>query len=225
MAALLIGLEKVTYIIIRCRIYETLHLHNKPSQQHLSHISRLCSVEAETNLERALVEIYSHVLRFLIKADQLYEKNSAQRILYAMLNPTKVHEFVKNCERLETEVGIEAGNCESIYTREINKESTEHIKELRRLLVDLEEPIMRVDCRVATMFKKLNNFEQSKILQWISSIPYEDNHTTARQGRTDGTGKWLLGHSRYREWRKSSASMILWLHGFREFSPSAGRLI
>lgn len=211
MAALLMGLEKVTCLINRCKIYEALHLHlhYKPSQQ--------CTAEAQTNMERALVAIYSHILRFLVKADQLYEKNSANRILYAILNPTEVDGFVKSCERLETQVEIETRNCESTYTREMNEETVARIMKLEQLLVNLEEPIVRVDCRVATMFERLNKSEQSEILQWISSIPYEDNHTTACQGRTINTGQWLLEHPRYREWRKSSASMILWLHGFREF--------
>ena len=68
MAALLMGLEKVTYLVNRCRIYEILHLQNKPSQP--------ASLEAEKNLEDALLAIYSHILMFLAKANRMYEKIS-----------------------------------------------------------------------------------------------------------------------------------------------------
>ena len=85
-------------------------------------------------------------------------------------------------------------------------------------MANLDESIIRIDHRVFSMFETLKSVKQSSILQWISSIPYEDNHKTASQGRTEGTGQWLLQHQRYLEWRKSSASMILWLHGFRELT-------
>lgn len=41
--------------------------------------------------------------------------------------------------------------------------------------------------------------------------------TSIRKGWTQGTGQWFLDHSQYREWRDSSASTILWLHGPRKF--------
>lgn len=111
----------------------------------------------------------------------------------------------------------EAHICESTYNREMNVESISRAHELKRLLVELKEPMMRIDSRVAATFDILNSNKQSDILRWISSIPYEDNHKTACKGRTEGTGEWLLNHEQYRDWRGSSASMILWLHGFRQF--------
>lgn len=207
MAALLMGLEKVTYLVNRCRTYEILHLQNNPSQP--------ASLKAEKNLEDALLAIYSHILMFLAKANRMYEKNLAQRTIHAFLNPNDIVDFIESCEKLESRAHIDASSCECAYDRERN---TEFMQKLRQSLANLDEPIIRIDSRVFTMFEKLKSVEQSSILQWISSIPYEDNHKTASQGRTEGTGKWLLQHQRYLEWRKSSASMILWLHGFREFT-------
>jgi ankyrin repeat domain-containing protein 50 len=69
---------------------------------------------------------------------------------------------------------------------------------------------------VAALYDKLNETERLEILAWVSDIPYKSNHYTASRGRTGGTGEWLLIHERYREWRESSASMILWLHGSRK---------
>lgn len=55
--------------------------------------------------------------------------------------------------------------------------------------------------------------EPLKILAWISATCHEENHFHARQERTSGTGAWLLRHKKYREWRASISSTILWLHG------------
>lgn len=202
MGALLIGLERVAYIINRSKIYELLYLQRISEQAHL-------------NLESALAALYAHILKFLATANKLYSKNIGSRIAHGILNPDEVVNFVEKCTPLEDRVDIEANICENTYNRGVNTEFTNHAKEFKRLLVDLKEPIMRVDYRVAAMFVKLNESEQSDILRALSSIPYEDSHKTARQGRTNGTGRWLLNHERYREWRGSSASMILWLHGFR----------
>src|SRR5208282_5294000 len=86
---------------------------------------------------------------------------------------------------------------------------------LKQLLAGLQEPIMRTDSRVAALHDRLDESERFKVLTWVSDSPYESYHYTARKERTDRTGEWLLKHERYREWRGSSASTILWLHGIR----------
>ena len=204
MGAILVGVEKIADLINRCGLYELLFL-QRPFER------------AETNLESALLALYSHLLRFLALANQFYKKNIASRAVYGILNPDKFVSFVEECAFFEKRVDIEAKICESTYNREVNLESVNRARELKQLLVELNKPTTRVDYRVAAMFDHLNRTNQSDILRWISSIPYEENHRTARKGRIDGTGKWLLNHKRYQEWRGSSASMILWLHGFRQF--------
>jgi len=55
-----------------------------------------------------------------------------------------------------------------------------------------------------------------KILDWISTIAYEDNHKTTAEGLLEGTGRWLRNKPEFQEWRASSVSGILWLHGKRK---------
>jgi hypothetical protein len=205
MGALLIGVEKVTYLISRCKIYEILYLHDKQS-----------GLEVK-NLELALVELYAAMLQFLAKANRLY-KNFSTRLLHGILNPDEVVGFVKRCEDLETRVDFEVGNCERTYSRTAHAKLDECGKRLEQLLAGLQKPIMRTDSGVAALYANLNESERFDILTWLSSIQYEKNHRTAREGRTDGTGKWLLEHERFLDWRRSSSSMILWLHGIRKCS-------
>ncbi|KAL7270606.1 hypothetical protein RUND412_006680 [Rhizina undulata] len=54
--------------------------------------------------------------------------------------------------------------------------------------------------------------ERSKILEWISRVPFEEHHWFFRQLRQDGTGKWLLEKRDYIQWINSTSS-ILWLRG------------
>jgi ankyrin repeat domain-containing protein 50 len=228
MGALLIGVEKVTYLINRCKIYEILYLRDKRSGQAVTDLepaetnpdpatknpeSAVMNLEpAVANLESALVTLYATMLRFLSTANQLYDKNVAARAIHGILNPDKVVSFVDECRSLERRVDIEAGNCERTYSRAKLGECGERLKQL---LAGLQEPIVRVDSRVAALHDRLDESERSEILTWVSDIQYESNHYTARKERTDGTGEWLLRHERYQEWRGSSASTILWLHGIR----------
>jgi ankyrin repeat domain-containing protein 50 len=201
--ALLVGLDTMTNLINRCRIYEILYLNNGEAGG------------AFSNLEVALVRLYAAMLRFLVSVNVLYESNSSVRILRAMLEPNKVADFVEKCEKLQAHVDVEANNCDHTHNRVAHGKMTE----LERLLTVLTAPIVRTDLQVAKLWDRSNNSRRSRILAWASSIPYEDNHYTAREGHVSSTGEWLLRHERYREWRGSSASMILWLHGIREWLP------
>jgi hypothetical protein len=228
MGALLIGVEKVTYLINRCKIYEILYLRDKRPWEAVADLepaetnpdlamknpdpAMKTPESAVANLESALVMLYAAMLRFLSTANQLYDKNVAARAIHGILNPDKVVSFVDECRSLERRVDIEASNCERTYSRAKLGECGERLKQL---LAGLQEPIVRVDSRVAALHDRLNESERSEILTWVSDIQYESNHYTARKERTDGTGEWLLRHERYQEWRRSSASTILWLHGIR----------
>jgi hypothetical protein len=210
MGALLIGVEKVTYLINRCKIYEILCLRDNQFGQTVADLE-----PAVANLESALVTLYATILRFLSMANQLYDKSFGTRAIHGILNPDEVVNFVDECRRLETQVDIEASNCERTYNRVRLGKCGERLKQL---LAGLREPIIRIDSRVADLHDRLGESERHEILTWLSDIPYESNHYTACKGRTDGTGKWLLRHERYGEWRGSSASTILWLHGIRRCS-------
>jgi hypothetical protein len=60
--------------------------------------------------------------------------------------------------------------------------------------------------------------KRNKILKWISTIEYKKHHQNAKEGLLEGSGKWLLSKKEFREWRSSSASGILWLHGIRKLA-------
>ena len=207
MGALLLGLDRVLYIIDRCKVYEMLYPRDPRA------------VEAGDNFETALTELYVLILQFLSKAIKLYDKNTAGRALNAFWDPNDIVDFEKRCQDLEARVDIEAQNCERLYNKFERAVSSQHTKTLTGLLEKLKElkyPIGRIDNTVAALWNRSNEIERSEILRWTSQIPYEDHHTTARKGRTKDTGGWLLKHGQYQAWQSSDESMILWLHGIRK---------
>ena len=54
------------------------------------------------------------------------------------------------------------------------------------------------------------------ILQWFSTIPYQDHHDLACEGRVEHTGAWLFQRNEFTSWENSRTPAILWLHGIRE---------
>lgn len=214
MGALLTGVEKMTDLIGRCQIYEALYLKGEQFEQDERKPREW--EQAAINLTSALLALYAVMLNFLGRAIQTYRQHGIVRIMCAILSPSEVIGFQDKCHSLENNLAIEVDNCERIHTRQGQASSAEQTQKLKKILADLETPILRIDSGVAALCERLDSSERLSILKWISGIPYRENHDFARQGRRRKTGAWLLQHERYREWRASSASMILWLHGDRE---------
>ncbi|KAI9783442.1 MAG: hypothetical protein M1816_001366 [Peltula sp. TS41687] len=206
MGSLLMRVEITTRLINRCKIYE-------------AYLHAVLVNPASTNLRSSLVKLYTAILRFLAKANQLLDKNTGRRAVYAFLRPNIVADFVKQCSELGEEVDTDARNCWQEYNVAILEQLGTAGHQLQRYLEDLHQPVIRIDSKVANLWDISHRSEQSDILRWISSIPFEENHITACKGRTADTGDWLLKRSEYIEWRSSSASTILWLHGI----PGAGK--
>ena len=87
----------------------------------------------------------------------------------------------------------------------------QHTAEYRRYQRRFPEPQL-VRSHTATGSKR------SKILEWISDVPYTSHHKRISEGRLKGTGKWVFEREEYRTWRSSSASKLLLLRGIRTSS-------
>ena len=169
------------------------------------------------NLRVALVALYAAILTFLTSANLHYNQNTAKRFVHAIVKPDEVLDYIQNCRELEDRVFKEAATCESMHAHVFHESSREQVVQgLKHLLKELQDPIVRIDDRVKMLWDTIEEAEQFNILCWISPIPYEENHRTARGGRVANTCQWLLMHEVYCQWRRSSASSMLWLHGIRE---------
>src|SRR5437764_2310934 len=115
MGALLVGIEKVTYLTNRCKIYEMLYLQGKQYGP------------AAENLQSALVALYAAMLRFLAHTSQLYERGFSSRALRGALSPDKVFRFVDECQELEKQVNADASVCEATHNRVRLSENEERL--------------------------------------------------------------------------------------------------
>ena len=213
MAILLTGVERLTNITSRCRIYEILYLDGIQSKESEGPIK-----PAFDHLSEVLITLYTAVLRFLAKALRALRKSGIHRAQSAIFNPGMFEGLSEQLQVLDAEVVAAAANCKGACNRNAYRDMGRVIG----ILKDLEEPVQRIDLGVQVLLQNVGAERRTKILQWISAIPYEDNHNTACIGHTSGTGEWLLQHETYIKWRTSPTCNILWLHGIRKrpISPS-----
>ena len=213
MELLLKGVEGLTNITTRCRIYEILYLDGIQSQETEDPIK-----PAFEHLRKTLVSLYAVVLRFLAKAFRAFSKSGIRRAQGATFNPGMFEGLAEQLQLLDAEVVAATANCKEAY----NRNARRGMRRVLKLLRDLEEPVQRIDLRVQVLLQNVGAKRRTEILQWISAIPYEDNHNTACTGHTNGTGEWLLRHDTYTKWRTSRSRNILWLYGIRKrpLSPS-----
>jgi hypothetical protein len=210
MATLLMGLEKVMYVMSRCRIYEKLYIvESAPSP-------------AVDNLISALIATYSVILAFLSKAAKVYNQNTPTRAIVSLWSKDETTEFGSKCESLERRLDSEAQNCEACATRYAESKTSRQIDELKGLLLlltelrDLTGPIIRTENTVSLLWQASEQLERGKILEWVSDIRVQDHHQSARDRRTPDTGNWIFETSQFQEWIDEENSTLLWLHGIRK---------
>lgn len=59
----------------------------------------------------------------------------------------------------------------------------------------------------------LSGIQRRQMLDWLSTQPYLDHHTTIKLRVLDGTCQWVLQHPGFTEWKGESTNSLLWLHG------------
>src|SRR5579871_6444231 len=195
MAALLEGLKTTFFMMNRLKLY--LNYHRK-----------LSYFQSQAQFQESLICLYAVILEFLAGAIRIYQKNTVTRAIAAFWTLEGIQKFEDKCEKLANQVEIDAQNCD----RDVMAES---VNELQMRLEQLKDLHRMID-PINEIWSCLKEDEQMKILQWISQIPYLDNHESANDGRTEGTAEWIFDRSEYREWETSQESQILWLHGIRK---------
>ncbi|KAK1762907.1 hypothetical protein QBC33DRAFT_460474 [Phialemonium atrogriseum] len=200
MCALLLSTEKIVRAVNRGQVYELVYKPENTLELALQH------------LRDALVGLYAASLELLANSSKLLSQNTAAQTIHAILHPGGTESLFKKLDDLETQLGRDVQACQSAWSAAADKRLT-------GLLHGLDAPITRIDDGVGTLLEIVDWNEQKDILEWISLVPYRKHHDEVKMLRTRNTCEWLLGDDKFREWEKTSLSVILWLQG----SPGAGK--
>ncbi|KAE8134486.1 hypothetical protein BDV38DRAFT_285774 [Aspergillus pseudotamarii] len=207
MGSLLVGLDKVLYLVDRCKVYELLYLHD-PKIEHAYH-----------SLETTVIELYVLILQFLLTAIRAYERSTKTSISPAFWTLDCINDYNARFEAIIPRIDHEAQNCERCYSRLDRVISTDKFERLKSVLEDIERvkthqnEFQNADNTLQNIWRLLDDKKRNDVLGWISDIPFKDHHTLARTGRTANTGGWLFEQWEFQDWQLSKDSMIFWLHG------------
>ncbi|KAH0557050.1 hypothetical protein GP486_005162, partial [Trichoglossum hirsutum] len=199
--AVLEGMEQIANLTGRYAIIEYLYRHR--------------SSKAIDLLKQSIIKVYVVVLEYLAEAKRYFERNTLKRVLkniaqtpesgFGMLLKKITDEQV-NVDRHANLVGAEQLEWMQGDLRENNKL-------LGEILLDFSRPINRMRDQISDLHDNLEKSKRKEVLDWLSAVPYSKHHKNTQKDRLKGSGSWLLGRAEFREWRKSSASSVLWLHG------------
>lgn len=202
MAALLGATEKIVRIVSRGQVYEQVYLSNVPGSP---------EDKLSKGLQDALLRIYTTSLELLADSGGLFSKNTAHRTLDAILNPGNVSSGLSALAQQEDELLRDVQACET-------RRSAAADDRMIGMLDALNAPLTRVDKNVQTLLEGMEKEGRIALLEWISSVPFGDHHGNVKEGRTPGTGEWLLQDSNFCSWEEASSSGIFWLQGSRKSS-------
>ncbi|KAL8683543.1 MAG: hypothetical protein Q9186_000455 [Xanthomendoza sp. 1 TL-2023] len=221
------GLETVTSHIASCHLYEQLYL------------SRASS--AQSSLESLLLRLYTAILIYLAKARRYYDKSTLRRLGASVLETSdsvdaclaKVaaeRDAVERCTRLmdsellqhvdgtasQTQMSVTAlaDNLKTLTT-----DMAAGQQSLKDIMTTFEQPILRTASQLSDVRSKLKRNERREILSWLSTVRYREHHKTAIASVMPGSGKWLQRKAEFVNWKTSSSSSILWIHGI----PGSGK--
>lgn len=188
------GLEKVSHLITRYAIFEDLYL--QPDSA------------LNEDLEEAITALYADILVYIGKAKKYFQKSTAGRILHSSFQIGS-SQGLSSIALREVKLSELARLADAMNDRQERK----GLGAIENVLKSLELPMARFMEQTALFSKKLQKDKYHSILRWLSAVPYTQHQQMHDDQRVPGTGQWLLEHPQYLQWKRSSVSSILLLHG------------
>ncbi|PNP46412.1 hypothetical protein THARTR1_10734 [Trichoderma harzianum] len=182
--------EKVLRLMRHGRVYEDVYLSGGS-----------CNAATE-NLQDALVDLYKGLMELLAHAFVRLSEGQGKQFLRALVSGGEGAKLVSELTEEERKVSMAAQGCGAVASQEHQK-----------LLKNLDEPIKDIEDTVKKLLQKVDDGILKQALEYISAIPIGEYQQEKREARTPGTCEWLLNHSRFIEWERSSYSSTLWLQG------------
>ncbi|RPA94670.1 hypothetical protein L873DRAFT_1700709, partial [Choiromyces venosus 120613-1] len=209
MGTALVGIELVTNIMARTRVYEVLYL------------SGNAELKIRQTLKAELIELYASILKFLAMTRMYLLKKGLERTISAVFSTGELKSQLSSIEKQVSRVSETAAVAEGerkfpVY---ILRDGKKGIEAIENNLRGLDNPIGRIGHRVEAIYVEVEEKKRFKILKWLSKIECFSHHKSIQKGILEGTGQWLMERPEYNEWYSSLGSSILWLYG----NPGAGK--
>ncbi|KAJ5402677.1 uncharacterized protein N7487_008573 [Penicillium crustosum] len=166
-------------------------------------------------LQQALVKLYATALKYLLKAQEYYTTKTISLIL-------AYDEFDGWMDEIREQQRIADESARLIDAR-ANRDSDDTLDSIKReqdsLIEGLQyfhEPIQFIRDGVV---ERERDEQECRILNWLIRLPLDGVHRHRLEARLPDSGHWIFEEENYKQWRVSSKSALLWLHG----PPGSGK--
>ncbi|KAH6867775.1 hypothetical protein B0T10DRAFT_596896 [Thelonectria olida] len=84
--------------------------------------------------------------------------------------------------------------------RKISTQSVENLEPLKKVVQEIKTGIVQTSKTVNTLLRAHQNDEESKILEWLTTVDYAPQHNDVFRQRQAGTGQWFLDSHEFKTW-------------------------
>jgi ankyrin repeat protein len=204
--AMVDGIERVTNLISKYSYLEGIHANTQS-----------LSTTARSQLQLALIKLYTSILRYLVKARVYFSKNTPVRVFTSALKTPDME--VQLYLDIASKKAADVDSCLLVIQSEFSQGHDKHLKDVLRLQAELQKPILRTSSQVAELHKQLSGQDRLRILTWLAKSNVHLHHRIEGEKYLPGSGSWLSRKPAFLQWQKSSTSAMLWLHGI----PGCGK--
>ncbi|KAG9599008.1 hypothetical protein KCU77_g4339, partial [Aureobasidium melanogenum] len=184
----------------------------------------------KAQLTDRITKLYLSILRYLSGARTYYDKSTWGRVLESAVRSS--HDLVEvpigavRAGHGEVDEILKVIDAESAEKKDSNRklsdiqetaESTldelERLRKLSRDMMKKLEPIDELTAEISEMRTERLREEANQKFHWLSTVPVQSHHAKAHEDVVAGTGTWLMERHHYIDWKLSSASCAILVHG------------
>ena len=100
-----------------------------------------------------------------------------------------------------------------VFSIDVQMNTGRELRTMIDLLKSLNEPVRRLLDESSLSTQVLQDSQRLHLLRWLSPVPFSSHHKQNSKNRMVDSCQWLLTCDKYLDWRKTSSSSILLLHG------------
>ncbi|KAL8372306.1 hypothetical protein RB595_001885 [Gaeumannomyces hyphopodioides] len=200
------GLEHISTVIVRSRIWEDLYFRRYESKAGQHELS----LPPHTVYKEALEKLYLHILKFQAKAYCYYSKPAAVRLGRDMIRWDE-------WDGLANEIKDQENALAALHDDWRDKKYDEECEELEKRHQESAYRLQAIGADLTGLRNAIERAredkERRKLLEWLCDSDHTTMYNAARDLHKSGTGDWLVEDSEeFKTWKESSGS-LLWLYG------------
>ncbi|KAL9053328.1 MAG: hypothetical protein Q9162_004828 [Coniocarpon cinnabarinum] len=163
-------------------------------------------------LQRAFVDLYEKIFLLTGSICKFLRQGTARKMLCSNNEHDRLLQAIKADKQLVEGLAQQVD-------REDHLDQSREVQRFHEALHQLDEPLKRSEYCGREAVRILGELERETILDWTSQVPYQQHYRKGREKGLKGTGAWLFSHPSFINWKSSSFSEIVWLHG----KPGSGK--